>query len=717
MKALSEILAKSKDYGGTTLLEHTQHVLLAIEVFAQKYAFSFDVEMARKGAVLHDLGKAHPHFQRKIQKINGKSLSDERNWNFIHRHELSSLGFLPVFPEDEWPILIDLVVAHHKSMEKDAGEKGILDLDERFSDWKEKHLMDWENWSVYGLQILQNFGYAITINKIPIDEAKSALEYAVEYCEEKKTGWSPWRGLLKSADHFASAFTEETCEKLRRLFETPELSFYHGKDRKKELYPLSVTAADDLRPHTLVVAPTGAGKTDFLLRRCQGRIFYTLPFQASINAMYQRFRSTIPTHDIRLLHATSKIVERNRKDEQILQPLAGSALKVMTPHQLAAIIFGTSGFESMMLDVQRSDIILDEIHTYSDYAQAMVIEIVKALLRLDCRLHIGTATMPSVLYKKLLEILGGNEKVYEVSLPEHTLVSFNRHRVYKMEDESSIFDLLKNAFAQKEKVLLIYNTVKGAQTAFRELSENKDFIHIPKMLIHSRFRRGDRVRLEKELTEVYNVQKGPCLVISTQVVEVSLDISFDRMITQCAPLDALIQRFGRINRVRNESTIGNYKPVHVIAPAENALPYKMEIIKDSFIQLPDNGEILHEKDLQAKIDEVYPKLDMKAIDVHLIYREGKYNLTELCDHSKAVLVDALEIESATCILESDREKYLAAKWEDRLPLEIPINYKSLQKYRKEYEQLEVGSYPYVVPQPLEEYEMLGLQLLEHQNII
>lgn len=717
MKPLSEILAKSKDYGSTTLIEHTQHVVMTAELFAQKYAFGFDVDLVRKGAVMHDLGKAHPHFQRKILKINGNSLSDEHKWNFVHRHELSSLSFLLAFPKNEWPVLVDLVVAHHKSIENDAGEKGILDLDNRFSDWKAKHLIEWESWSGYGLQILQHFGYAQNIDRLLVEDAEAALKWVVEYCEEKKTGWSPWRGLLKSADHFASAFSEATAQKLTHLFEKPNLGFYHHESRRKTLYPLSEIPTDDARSHTLVVAPTGAGKTDFLLKRTEGRVFYTLPFQASINAMYQRFRDTIPSHDIRLLHATSKIVERGRRDEQVLQPLAGSAVKVMTPHQLAAIIFGTSGFESMMLDVQGSDVILDEIHTYSDYAQAMVIEIVKALLRLDCRLHIGTATMPSVLYKKLLEILGGKEVVYEVSLPDSILDTFNRHQVYKLEDNSSVPDLLREAFDRKEKVLLIYNTVKGAQAAFKDLDESEEFEGVPKMLIHSRFRRGDRVSLEKELTKRYNQEEGPCLVVSTQVVEVSLDISFDRMITQCAPLDALIQRFGRVNRVRSENMIKSYKPVYVIAPTENVVPYKMEIIKASFEQLPDNGELLEEKTLQAKIDRVYPELDMKAIDVHLIYRNGKYTLTELCDYPKAVLVEALEIESATCILESDREKYLEAKWEDRLPLEIPINYRSLYKYRKLYEQLEVGSYPFVVPQEFEEYKTIGLQLVEPDNFL
>lgn len=65
--------------------------------------------------------------------------------------------------------------------------------------------------------------------------------------------------------------------------------------------------------------------------------------------------------------------------------------------------------------------------------------------------------------------------------------------------------------------------------------------NIDKMLIHSRYKRKDRARLEDELKKEFNVMDDePCVVVSTQVVEVSLDISFDVMITECAPIDALI---------------------------------------------------------------------------------------------------------------------------------------------------------------------------------
>jgi len=432
--------------------------------------------------------------------------------------------------------------------------------------------------------------------------------------------------------------------------------------------------------------------------------------------MWERICSTVPNKDIRLLHATSKIVTKGKIDEQILQPLAGSAVKILTPHQLAAIIFGTSGFETIMLDLQGTDVILDEIHTYSDYSRSMVLEIIKSLLRLNCRIHIGTATMPTVLYNEVLKILGGSKNVYEVSLSDKILDTFDRHQIDKIEDETFIAPILKKAFDNKEKVLVIFNTVNKAQAAFEDLTNI--FPEIPKMLIHSRFKRGDRVKLEHNLKTKFNGDGKefgnglmPCLVVSTQVVEVSLDISFDRMITQCAPLDGMIQRFGRVNRKRNKETIGKFKPIHVIKPSGNVLPYKMEKLRASLNQLPENFEVLKERTLQAKIDLVYPVLESLPIDVHLIYDDGNYKIKSLTNNKKAVIVDALEIESATCILESDRTQYLTANWEERIQLEIPVNYNTITRQRKKYEQLEIGSYPFVVSFSEQEYKIFGLKLV------
>ncbi len=719
MQSVDDILAKSVTYGELSLPDHTKQVASVIEYFAKNFEFDFNPGLAIKGAILHDLGKAHPYFRKKMEKIKASSLIEEREYAYVHRHELSSLAFLPAFPKNEWNILIDMVVAHHKSIINDPKRRGILDLDSQYRDWLDNHLKDWEDWSIYAFQLLKRWGIDVNISK---NEARAALEYAVSYCETKRNGWSPWRGLLMAADHFASAFTSDTDKQLTHLFEIPGLGYYFDPLRQSKIYPLSQISVTDKRPHTIVVAPTGAGKTDFLMKRCKGRIFYTLPFQASINAMWERMKKTIPNKDIRLQHAMSKIVVGDILEEQLLQSLVGSSVKVLTPHQMAAIIFGTPGFESVMLDLKRCDIILDEIHTYSDYSKSMVLEIVKMLLMLGCRIHIGTATMPSVLYDELLQLLGGNDFVYQVKLSDEILDSFNRHQIYKMEDETGIDEILSDAFIHNEKVLVIYNTINQAQVEFERLSES--FPNIPKMLIHSRYKRSDRVILESRLKTEFNGDgqnfgEGlrPCLVVSTQVVEVSLDISFDRMITQCAPLDSLIQRFGRINRQRNCDTIGKYKPIHVIAPSGNVLPYKMETLKQSFKQLPDHGEVLAERSLQKKIDEVYKELDKKEIDIHLIFKDNRFSLLELTNQKKAVIVDALEIESASCILYDDRDKYLLANWEERIQMEIPINWKTISRFRTQYEQLSVGSNPFVIPQDTAKYKILGLQLVEHDKYL
>lgn len=716
---LENILAKSQNYGSVSLLDHTIHVVKAIEVFAKYFKQPFDIQIAIHGAILHDLGKAHPHFQRKIKKLNGSSLSDNRKWNYVHRHELSSLAFLSCFNRDEWSYLIDMVIGHHKSIIQDPGSKGILDLVELDRELIENHLYDWGDWSTYPLQIIEHFSFPV--KKISFKEASDTLQYVIDYCEQKNNGWSSWRGLLKAADHFASAFNSKTENKLKPLFRVPDLEYYYSEKRINQLYPLSLISVNDKRQHTIVVAPTGAGKTDLLIKRCKNRIFYTLPFQASINAMWERIKKDLndsnPNLDIRLLHSSSRIVEKGNIDEQIIQPLVGSSIKVLTPHQIAAIIFGTSGFESIMLDLKGCDVILDEIHTYSDFSRSMVKEIVKTLIRLDCNIHIGTATMPSILYNELLSILGGCTNVYEIKLTEEEINTYDRHQVYKIKFDD-IDNLISKAINNQEKILIVVNTIKKAQKIFEELEIK--YPNISKLLIHSRFRRKDRVQLEKILKEEFNKPKSsymPCIVVSTQVVEVSLDISFDRLITDCAPLDSLIQRFGRINRIRTSETIGKYKPVHVIEPSGNVLPYDSDIVYVSFNELPGEGEILKENSVQNMIDNVFTELNTKGINKHLIFDKEKFLLKELTNNKKAVLVEALEIETASCILACDREEYLIADFEDRQQMEIPVSYKVIAAYKYKYVQLEVGSYPFVVPQEMSEYQKYGLKFIEQDNFI
>ena len=199
MSTTGELLAKSASHGGElSLLAHTQHVLAAAEAVAR--ATGFEERLARLGAALHDLGKAHPAFQRKLRLQKGQADPNP----ITHRHELSSLGFLPLMPRADWPALIDMVVAHHKPIrqaknEQDAGitGKGILDLDDQ-----QPHLAGrppgkaGTTWAPQALAVL----VALELrhpNPRPVSRAEAAGGVAFcagALCKAKGKGWSEPRG-------------------------------------------------------------------------------------------------------------------------------------------------------------------------------------------------------------------------------------------------------------------------------------------------------------------------------------------------------------------------------------------------------------------------------------------------------------------------------------------------------------------------------------------
>jgi CRISPR-associated endonuclease/helicase Cas3 len=683
MSEYEHILAKSPKRGGQTLKGHLLSVA-KIVVKAAQYT-NLNIEIARIGALLHDIGKASPIFQRRLREHS--SLIET-----TFRHEIASIFFLKVVDKQYWDQIIDMIIAHHKSIRKDITEKGIIDLyenyeEEIFTD----HAQDFESWSETALGILEECG--MQTRPITINDAYEAFQYALTYCKKRPIGWSVWKGLLIGADHFASALTEEYSD-IEGLFRTADTTFYN---RKSELYPLSLIQSEGDKKHTFVKAPTGAGKTDFLLKRCKGRIFYLLPFQASINAMFERICKDLNgvVDDIRILHSTSELLidEENGEEERAMQDKFGASIKVLTPHQIATIVFGNKGYETILLDLKGCNIILDEIHTYSDLTQRVVLKMIEILETIGCSIHVGTATIPTVLENAIINLLSPDVTQYIV-LPDEVLETFNRHKVYKGESFEDFLSMLDATIKDGLKALLVCNRVGRAQALFQQMKERYPLIK--KMLIHSRFKRKDRNQLEKILKEEFNLSTEACIVVSTQVVEVSLDISFDIMITDTAPIDALIQRFGRINRVRNVNTIGKLKPVCVIAPPLNdkdCMPYSSEVLQHTFNVLPDN-DVMDERSIQTLIDKVYPKIRDIDINLNTIYENKNWRIKELYHYWENTLAKLLQIESETCITQSDEEKYIGATQRERRMMEVPVNYNSVHWLN--LRRIKYGANPYIV---------------------
>jgi CRISPR-associated endonuclease/helicase Cas3 len=329
----------------------------------------------------------------------------------------------------------------------------------------------------------------------------------------------------------------------------------------------------------------------------------------------------------------------------------------------------------------------------------MVERLVRVAADLGCRVHIGTATIPNALSALLVESLGGESEVCEVRLNEEDLDRYDRHIVEKVDDEREARGRIAEALEAGQRVLVVSNRVARAQERYAWCAA--EYPLVTRLLLHSRYRRKDRARLEKGVSALSEGPwEGPCLVSATQVVEVSLDVSFDVLITDAAPIDSLIQRFGRINRhARAGDSLAS---VVIVAPPEGVrdnLPYERDTVHRSFEALPEGP--LHERTLQALVDRVYPSVDVESIDTFFAHHPDlQPRLLKLDHHPRSVIVDALQIESETAIRESDRVVYVdrGTSAAERARLEIPAP-ESLHFFaaKQGWHRVERGSWPVVVP--------------------
>jgi len=169
------------------------------------------------------------------------------------------------------------------------------------------------------------------------------------------------------------------------------------------------------------------------------------------------------------------------------------------------------------------------------------------------------------------------------------------------------------------------------------------------------------------------------------------------MITETAPMDSLIQRFGRVNRRRSQETIGLYKHVYVIPPPhtkKEARPYESNELLITYNILP-NGELLEEIKIQEMIDTVFPKVNTRIIDNDTIFNDGRFYLKKLTHQPKSVLMELLDISSVSCITQKDVVKYKKTENIERINQEIPVSYQTIAF--RGLDQLNIGNKPFIIP--------------------
>ncbi|HEY6001180.1 MAG TPA: CRISPR-associated helicase Cas3' [bacterium] len=212
--------------------------------------------------------------------------------------------------------------------------------------------------------------------------------------------------------------------------------------------------------------------------------------------------------------------------------------------------------------IMRAAFVFDEVHAYSPKLFRHLLEFLKTFPSVPVLLM--TATLPGGRRKAIESVCsdrGGLAEVY--GAPERE--GAKRYSLHRVDDEGA-WETAFRSVSRGEKVLWICNTVAGAiAVARRGVGAG---LHVEPF--HSRYRYRDRLTRQRRVVDGFQPCGDGMLAVTTQVAEVSLDLSADVLVSELAPIPSLIQRLGRLNR--HEDVPLAPRPAFFLKPA-NGLPY------------------------------------------------------------------------------------------------------------------------------------------------
>lgn len=450
-----------------------------------------------------------------------------------------------------------------------------------------------------------------------------------------------WEGSSKKQIHSTvNISADDFWEKVKKDIEQDGSKIFEIRDFQRELTKLS--------GHGIAAAPTGSGKTEGAIawaltnKKTNGKILYVLPNQVLTNSIYERLVNSFGKENVGLLHSGALLYQilnhiktdepeqfdpneftptSDEKEVHKLNRMMFRPIMVTTVDQLLMTAFnGNKRWSVIMGEVMGGAIIFDEIHAYDGHMLALL-ERVTRELRDYSKLLFMSATMPKNLIdfiSKLLYIEGESHIVKDTTLLQNA-----RNEYIPVVDKKGILkSLIENKKLSKEiigdiekfiesgkRVAIVCNTVKTAQEIYQQLENNENI-----MCLHSRFiakdRRKKEKKLEKDKTKSRKEQLWPQLLVTTQVIECGMDIDYDILYTEGAPLEAIVQRAGRINRERSTDK----GKVYVFRQDEASTKFYPSEITEKGL------EILKEK---AKSSSEFTEEELVNM-VELVYKDKKF---------------------------------------------------------------------------------------------
>lgn len=357
-------------------------------------------------------------------------------------------------------------------------------------------------------------------------------------------------------------------------------------------------------------APMGAGKTEAaffaayqaLQSGLARGVYFALPTQITANKIYERFAiflSKISCSKMApgLLHGKAEefldslrvsVTETSPgkswfsyRKRGLLSPFAVGTvdqmlLAIMAVRHNAVRVFGLAG----------KVIIIDEVHSYDAYTNYLLLQLLELLKKLHCVVIVLSATLTKDARNRLLggdvETLSSTQLSYRLEGKEVQNFSFDTEETKEVllqiqdgdEAEKKAIDEAIGRAETGQQVLWVENDVKTSQKIYRVLAARSKDLGIECGLLHSRFTVEDRFGIENHWVPLYG--KGDCrarekrgrILVGTQILEQSLDIDADFLVTRLAVTDMVLQRVGRL--WRHKETVrpsGAKREVWILSPS------------------------------------------------------------------------------------------------------------------------------------------------------
>lgn len=355
---------------------------------------------------------------------------------------------------------------------------------------------------------------------------------------------------------------------------------------------------------SLIEGPTGSGKTETALAMAwrlvsaglADSIVFALPTQATSNAMFERVLRLAGVlfsggPNILLAHGKAAFNEAfaqlkaragtvqgsEEAWSQCAQWLAGSRKRVFlgqlgigTVDQVLMAVLPVRHNFVRSFGMGRSVLIVDEVHAYDDYMNVLLAQVLRQQRAAGGSAILLSATLPSRQRLQLAQAWGcdaqsstdyplltwcpsdgGNVQACtsrtSSPTPERSVTAECLERADMLPDDALLARIVAAA-ERGAQVGIICNLVDHAQQIHQRL---KGMTQAPVILFHSRYTFADRQRIETSLDGLF----GPSgdrsvgrILVATQVLEQSIDVDMDWLVTQLCPVELLFQRMGRMHR-------------------------------------------------------------------------------------------------------------------------------------------------------------------------